>query len=167
MAEVLLISRADIVKYTALNGNVDTDKFIQFIKVAQDIHIQNYLGTLLLQRIKTDIEANDLQDPYLSLVNNHVKWMLIYWAMVEYLPFANYTIANKGIYKPTAENAESVEKMEIDFLIEKHRDLAQNYTQRFIDFMCANSGDFPEYLQATNNGEVNPSSENFLGGWVI
>jgi len=38
MAEALLITRDDIVKFTAMNGNVDTDKFIQFVKIAQDIH---------------------------------------------------------------------------------------------------------------------------------
>jgi len=167
MAEVLLITRADLVKYTAVNGNVDTDKFIQFIKIAQDIHIQNYLGTLLLEKIKTEVEANTLANPYLDLVNDHVKWMLIHWAMVEYLPFSAYTIANKGVYKHGSENAENVSKIEVDFLIEKQRDLAQHYTQRFLDFMCANSTDFPEYNQATNNGEVSPSSDNFLGGWVI
>ena len=46
MAEALFITRDDIVKFTALNGNVDTDKFIQFIKIAQDIHIQNYLSLI-------------------------------------------------------------------------------------------------------------------------
>ena len=43
MATALLITRDDLVRFTAVNGNVDTDKFIQFIKIAQDIHIQNYL----------------------------------------------------------------------------------------------------------------------------
>lgn len=167
MAEVLLITRNDLVKYTPVNGNVDTDKFIQFIKIAQDIHIQNYLGTALLEKIKTDIAGNDLTDPYLSLVEDHVKWMLIYWAMVEYLPFSAYSIANKGVYKHSAENSENVSKIEVDFLIEKQRDLAQHYTQRFIDYICANNADFPEYNQATNNGEMNPSTDNFLGGWII
>ena len=55
MAQALLISRKDIVKFTAMNGNVDTDKFIQFVKIAQDIHIQNYLGTDLLEKIESDI----------------------------------------------------------------------------------------------------------------
>ena len=55
MAESLLISRTDLVKFTAVNGNVDTDKFIQFIKIAQDIHIQNYLGTDLLEKLKSEI----------------------------------------------------------------------------------------------------------------
>ncbi len=46
MAEILFITRDDIVRYTALNGNVDTDKFIQFIKIAQDVQIENYLNFL-------------------------------------------------------------------------------------------------------------------------
>jgi len=52
MAEALLITRDDLVRFTSVNGNVDTDKFIQYIKIAQDIHIQNYLGTELLNKIK-------------------------------------------------------------------------------------------------------------------
>ena len=55
MAEALLISRNDIVKFTALNGNIDTDSFIQWIKVSQDIHIQNYLGTNLLEKLQLDV----------------------------------------------------------------------------------------------------------------
>jgi hypothetical protein len=55
MAEALLVTRQDIVKFTALNGNVDTDKFIQFVKIAQDTDLQNYTGTKLLDKIKADI----------------------------------------------------------------------------------------------------------------
>ena len=40
MAEALLISRTDVVKFTAMNGNVDTDKFIQFIKIAYTKHFK-------------------------------------------------------------------------------------------------------------------------------
>ena len=77
MAEALLISRKDIVKYTALNGNVDTDQFIQFIKIAQDKYIQNYLGTDLLNAIKTKITGSTLTGDYLNLVNDYVKPMLV------------------------------------------------------------------------------------------
>jgi hypothetical protein len=67
MAEALLVTRNDIVKFTALNGNVDTDNFIQWVKVAQDIHIQNYLGTDLIERIKTDIINEDLSGELFKL----------------------------------------------------------------------------------------------------
>ena len=116
MAEALLISRKDVVKFTSMNGNIDTDHFIQYIKIAQDKHIENYLGTDLINKIKADIVASNLSGDYLSLVNSQIKPALLHWTMVEYLPFSNYTIANKGVYKHTSENAESVTKDEIDYL---------------------------------------------------
>ena len=166
MAEALLISRNDIVKFTALNGNIDTDSFIQWIKVAQDIHIQNYLGTNLLEKIKTDIINNTLANPYLSLLTTYVKPMLIHWAMVEYLPFSAYTIANKGVFKHTSENAASVEKNEVDFLVEKERMIAQNYTERFITYINFNNSLFPEY-STNSNADMFPSTQNNFTGWYI
>jgi len=166
MAQALLISRKDIVKFTAMNGNVDTDKFIQFIKVAQDIHIQNYLGTDLLNKIESDIIASTLSGDYLTLVTDYVKPMLIHWAMVEYLPFAAYTVANKGVYKHTSENATNVDKTEIDFLIEKERNLAQYYTDRFISYMSFNNNSFPEY-NTNSNEDVYPDKDASFEGWVL
>jgi len=166
MAEALLIGRADIVKFTAMNGNVDTDSFIQWIKTAQDIHIQNYLGTDLFEKIQADIIAGTLTGDYLSLVNVHIKPMLIHWAMVEYLPFAAYTIANKGVFKHSSENAENVSKEEVDYLVEKERDLAQYYTDRFIAYMSFNNTLFPEY-RSNSNGDINPSHDSNFSGWVL
>ena len=120
MAQALFVTRKDLVKFTSVSGGVDTDKFIQYIKIAQDIHIQNFLGTDLFNKISADIVADTLTGDYLSLVTDHVKPMLIHWAMVEFLPFSAYTIANKGVYKNTSENADSVTKEEVDFLVEKN-----------------------------------------------
>jgi hypothetical protein len=166
MAEALLITRTDIVKFTAVNGNVDTDKFIQFVKIAQDVHIQSILGTDLLNKIKADIVASTLSGNYLSLLTNYVKPMLIHWAMVEYLPFAAYTIANKGVYKHESENSTTVDKVEVDFLIEKQRQIAQHYTQRFVDYMSFNMNLFPEY-NSNSNGDMYPRTDNNFLGWVL
>lgn len=166
MAEALLITRDDVVKFTAMNGNVDTDNFIQWVKVAQDIHIQNYLGTQLLDKIKQDIIDDTLSGDYLDLVTKYVKPMLIHWAMVEYLPFAAYTIANKGVYKHGSENATNVEKNEVDFLIEKERQIAQHYTERFLSYMCFNQALFPEYNN-NSNGDMYPDSNNNYIGWFL
>ena len=165
MAEALFITRTDLVRLTALGGNVDTDKFIQFIKIAQDIHIQSYLGTKLFDKLKEDIENNTLANPYLNLLEKYVKPMLIHWAMVEYLPFAAYTIANKGVYKHNADS-DSVEKTEVDYLVEKERDIAQHYTQRFIDHMRNNSADYPEY-NTTGGEDMSPNKNNFFKGWYL
>lgn len=166
MAQALFITRNDLVKYTAVNGNVDTDKFIQFVKIAQDIHIQNYLGSDLFNKISQDIIDNNLTGDYLTLVNDYIKQMVIHWAMVEYLPFASYSIANKGIFKHGAENASNVDKNEIDFLIEKSRNLAQYYTDRFISYMSFNNNLFPEYY-SNSNDDVYPDKNASFEGWVL
>ena len=79
MATALFISRTDLVKNSILDGNVDTDKFIQFVKISQEIHIQNYLGTKLYNRISNDIISNNLSGDYLSLVNDYLQPMLIHY----------------------------------------------------------------------------------------
>jgi hypothetical protein len=167
MPSALFIKRSDLVNNTAMSGNVDTDKFIQFIKIAQDIHIQNYLGTDLYNKISNDIIANTLSGDYLNLVNDYIQPMIIHFAMTEYLPFAAYTIANGGVYKKGAENSITVEKSEVDFLISKERDYAEYYTQRFIDYMSFNAASkFPEYY-TNNNEDVYPDKDALFNGWML
>ena len=55
MAEVLLINRADIMRLTGLNGNIDEEKILPHVKTAQDIHLQPIIGTNLLAKIKAFI----------------------------------------------------------------------------------------------------------------
>ena len=166
MAQALFITREDIVKFTALSGNIDVDKYTQFIKIAQDIHIQNYLGTKLFNKINDDIVAGTLESPYTTLLSKYIKPIVIHFAMVEYLPFAAYTIANKGVYKHNSENSINAEKNEIDFLVEKERNIAEHYTKRFIDFMSYNQASFPEYY-LNSNGDMYPDSDSSFTGWVL
>lgn len=167
MAQALFINRKDLVKFTAMNGNVDTDSFIQYVKIAQDIHVQNYIGTDLYNKIQADIIASSLTGDYLSLVTDYIKPMLIHWAMVEYLPFAAYTVSNKGVYKHSSENSENVSKDEVDFLIEKERNTAQYYTERFISYMTFNASlKFPEYY-TNSNEDVYPDKDANFEGWVL
>ena len=166
MATALFITTKDLKRNTIIDGNVDIDKFIQFIKISQEIHIQNYLGGALYNRISADIVAGNLSGDYLLLVQDYIKEMLIHFAMVDYLPFSAYQVANGGVFKHTSENSVSATKNEIDYLVDKHRDFAQFYTKRFLDFMCFNSTKFPEY-NANQNGEMYPDHDANFVGWVL
>jgi len=166
MAKALFISRTDLVKNSIIDGNVDTDKFIQYIKIAQDIHIQNYLGTKLYQKIENDILNSTLSGVYLSLVTTYVQPMLIHWAMVDYLPFSAYQVKNGGVFKHKSENSETVNKDEVDFLVHKERDIAEYYTRRFVDYMCDNSNLFPEYLD-NSGSDVDPAKSTNPTNWLL
>ena len=92
--------------------------------------------------------------------------MVIHWAMVEILPFSAYTIANKGVFKHNSENSTGVDKSEIDYLVEKERQIAQNYTQKFIDYMIDNFTLYPEYYLANTGDTIPTMSANFMG-WYL
>lgn len=166
MAKALLITRDDIVRFTSINGGIDTDKFIMYVSIAQDIHIQAMLGTKLLEKIQADIVASTLADPYLSLLTDYIKPCLIHFAAMEFYPHAAYTIANKGVYKHGSENSESVSKEEVDFLMEKQRQTAMHYKERFVDYVINNSGDFPEYY-SNSGSDVFPDQDTNVTGWVL
>ena len=166
MATALFISRTDLVKNTIIDGNVDTDNFIQFIKIAQEIHITNYLGSKLYDKISADIVADTLTGDYLSLVKDYIQPMLIHFAMVEYLPFASFQIKNGGVFKHSSESSESVSKSEIEFLIQKQRDFSEYYTRRFVDYICFNSTKFPEYLN-NSGSDIDPDKDVNPTNWVF
>ena len=169
MATALFITRKQLVQNSILDGNVDTDKFIQFIKIAQEIHIRNYLGTDLYNKISNDIAGvggASLSGAYLTLVTTYIQPMLIHYAMADYIPFAAYQIKNGGVFKHTSENAETVSKNEIDYLVKKERDIAEYYTRRFIDFMSFNQSSYHEYTSHTNE-DIDPDKDSLFNGWVL
>ena len=167
MAQVLFINRDDLVRFTSANGNIPTDSFIQYIFIAQEIQIQRFLGTELYNQLETKIANNNLAGHYLTLVQDYIKQALCHWAMVEYLPFAAYSISSEGIYKKTSENAVNADKNEVDFLIEKERTTAQYFSNRLIDYLQDNAAaNFPEYY-ANSFPDIYPDDTANFGGWQL
>ena len=64
MATALFINRTDLVKNSIIDGNVDSNKFIQFVKIAQEIHVRNYTGSKLYYKLQADIIADNLTGNY-------------------------------------------------------------------------------------------------------
>lgn len=171
MATALFISRTDLVRNSIIDGSVDTDKLLPFIKIAQQMHIQNYLGTELYNKISTLITNGTLTEldhpDYYYLVNEYIQPMLIMFAMVDFLPFGNYATKQGGTMRHRSESAELPTKEEIDFLVQKYRDFADFYTRRFIDYMNYNaSSKFPEYY-SNSNSDMYPDTEANWVGWVL
>ena len=165
--QALFITTKDIQQFTAMNGSVDPDNFVQFVKIAQDLDIQSYLGSDLYDKISADIVAGTLAGNYLALVNTYLKPMVIHWAMTYYLPWAAYTIANRGIYKHNSENSETVDKTEVDYLVEKEKTIAKAYTDKYLKYMCYNSSLFPEYISNTDEEERPIKNNKNYGGWQL
>ena len=168
MATQLFINRTDLVRNSIIDGNVDTDKFIQFIKIAQEIDVQQIIGTDMYNALSAAIPNIDLpvNARWKTILDEYIVPMLIWYAQSNYFPFAAYQVKNGGVFKHTSENSISADKNEIDFLVEKARTNAEWYSRRFIDFMSFNQTTYPEYTSNTND-DIYPSYEATFNGWVL
>ena len=171
MATALFISRTDLVKNSIIDGSIDTDKLLGFLKVSQQIDIQNLLGTVLYNKISADITSGagggaGLTGNYLTLVNEYVQPALIWFAQMNYIPFAAYSITNKGILKGSSETAQNVDKNEVDYLVSKAREYANYYSTRMVDYLSFNDNLFPEYNQNSNE-DISPDTDTTFNGWVL
>ena len=108
--KALFISREDLIKNTPISGDMDFDKLIQFVNIAQDVHIQGILGSKLYDKLQSDILAGTLTGDYLTLVTEYIKPMTIQYSFLEYLPFSSYTISIEVLLaslnsKPSSKSA--------------------------------------------------------------
>jgi len=165
--KALFVSIADIKKKSIISGNVDPDKIVQFVEVAQDTHIQNYLGGKLYKKLQQLIVDGELDDAgnsdYKTLVDTYIKPMLIWYTQADYMPFAAFSISNGGVYKHTSENSENVTMDELNMLAGRAMETAEFYARRFMDYMDHNSTLYPEYT-STANEDMNPDRDVNFGG---
>jgi len=166
MATALFISTTDLKKNSIIDGNVDVDKLLPMVRVAQEIDIRNLLGSDLYDKVSADIIADSLSGDYLTLVNTYVQPTLIWFAQMNYIPFAAYTITNKSVLKHSSETAQNVDKNEVDYLVGKAREYANYYSTRLVDYLCFNNNLFPEYLSNTNE-DISPDTDTTFNGWVL
>tara|TARA_R110002050_G_scaffold299386_1_gene464804 strand:+ start:1201 stop:1716 length:516 start_codon:yes stop_codon:yes gene_type:complete len=168
--KALFITINDLKRKSIIDGNVDADKLIQFIEVAQDTHIQNYLGGLLYNKIQSLIINNTIDDAgnsdYKTLLESYIKPMLVWFTQSSYLPFAMYQISNGGVFKHRSENSETISLEEMRMMLSKVTETAEFYTRRFVDYMDYNSTLFPEYTSSTN-GEMYPDKDVNFNSWVL
>ena len=167
MSKALFITTTDLKKRSIISGNLDPDKIVQFIEVAQDTHIQNYLGGKLYKKMQTLITGGTINQAgnadYKTLLDDYIKPMLIWFAQSDYIPFAAFQISNGGVYKHRSENSDTASMEEVNMLARRALETAEFYTRRFMDYMDHFSYLYPEYLESSNEDMMPDKDTNFGG----
>ena len=164
--KALFITLEELKRKSIIDGNVDTDKLIQFVEVAQDTYIQTQLGTALYDKLQSEVVASSLSGYYLTLVNTYLKPMLIWFSQSEYMKYAAFQISNGGVFKHRSENSDAASLEEINNLVHPDTTTADFYTQRFIGYMNSNSELYPEFT-TNQDGGMYPERDQNMTGWVL
>lgn len=157
---VLLISEQKLKDNTSINENVDSSELRFCIQQAQQIFIQESLGTNLYEYILSIVENGDINTAgkikYKELLNNFIQPTLISYAY--YLALDNFFVkfVNVGLQQFRSEQSSQIGIREFTYLKNNSRDQAQfndNLLRRHLVF---NNQDYPEYTLTTNNGQLIP-----------
>jgi hypothetical protein len=169
MAYPLFITRNDIIKNTPLQGAIDADALLPFVRTAQDKYLKNLLGTILffyLQEKIADNTVGALSPYYQDLLDDYIKNSLIWYACVEYIPFSSVQFKSNGAVKQQSEQGVAPTKNEIDYLLAKAQANADYYALRLQNYLIAYCNQIPQYLQSIGNQtQIYPDQTNqYFGG---
>jgi hypothetical protein len=169
MAYALFVNRNDIIKNTPLQGAIDADALLPFVRTAQDKYLKNLLGTVLFEYLQAQIVANTvdtLSVYYQDLLDDHIKNTLIWYSCVEYIPFSSVQFKSNGAVKQQSEQGIAPQKNEIDYLLTKALNNADYYALRLQNYLIAYSQQIPQYLQSVGNQtQIYPDQSNqYFGG---
>jgi hypothetical protein len=166
----LFINRNDIIKQTPLQGSIDADRLINFVRTAQDKYILDLLGTVLFKFLQAKIEDNTIDDLnvyYQDLITDHIKPTLIWYSVVEYLPFSAVQFKSEGAVKHESEQSKAVGKNEVDYLLQKATNNADYYATRLQNYLIAYSNQIPQYLESVGNQtQIYPNMSNAYWGGI-
>lgn len=162
MAFGLFITRNDIIKTSPLQGSIDSDRLLPFVKTAQEKYILNLLGTVLYYKLQADVESGTpFTGIYQILMEDHIKPSLIWYSCVEYLPFSAVQFKSEGAVKHQSEQSQAVGKTEIDYLVQKAQDNAEWYVTRMQNFLIAYNNQIPEFYESVGNAtQIYPDQSN-------
>lgn len=169
MSYALFITRNDIIKNTPLQGAIDADALLPFVRVAQDKYLKNLLGTVLFEYLQAQILANttaSLSSYYQALLDDYIKNSLMWYSCVEYIPFSSVQFKSNGAVKQQSEQGIAPTKAEIDYLKQISQTNADYYALRLQNYLIAYSQNIPQYLQSVGNQtQIYPDQSNqYFGG---
>ena len=160
METVLLVSEQRMKQWTSLDSNIRIDVLTPSIIQAQDIYIQDTLGTPFYRRLKAGVIANDLNTNESTFLKDFVGPCLIQYSLYLLLPNLEYKMVEKGILNGASEETGTTTLDEMKYLRDQAMDMAQFYNNRMLEYLQDNPGMFPLYSVATPNDGMTPNRQN-------
>ena len=158
---VLMVSEQRLKQWTSLDNNTRDEEITPSILDAQNVYIQQTLGTSLFNHIKDGVLNTTLNADEILLLNEYIAPALMQYALYLILPNIKYKIVEKGILNGTSEETSATTLDELKYLRASTLDLGQFYDARLREFLCdADPGTYPLYDNPTPKDGMNPDKRS-------
>lgn len=163
MNNILLISEKTLKSQSLINDNVGSEFILPSIQTAQDIGLQPLIGTYLYDKLRELVGngtiSNDENASYKTLLDTYITPYLAYKVMSDIqIPLA-YKMRNAGIIQTNNEYQTNSIMKDVQQLSTFYDQKATFYANRLSDYLLANSGSYPEYMNWRDYADM-PSNKN-------
>lgn len=160
MIGVYLISEDILKSETILNDNVGAEYFGQAIETAQEIYLQQLIGTSLLNDLCNKVANDSLTADDKVLLDDYIIPFLKFKVLCEVtLPIA-FKYRNAGVVQTNNEYVYNSGLKDAQQLATHYDQRANFFAIRLTSWLCANSVKFPAYRNTTT-GELNPDGDSY------
>ena len=171
---ILLISEDHIKSVTNISDNLSGDYLLPSIKLAQDIDLEETIGTPLLHKIQELIDTNEINNEsninYKHLLDNYIQPFLCYATIAHItIPIA-FKLTNSGVLRTEDEKMYNVSANEVDKVKYHYQHLADTYKYRLQRYLIAHYNQFPQLLEYKSIADLRANlysaarTNIFLGG---
>jgi len=170
MKYTLLINKETLKRLSLIDDNVDEQYIRPAIITAQEISLQQTIGTSLYDAICDMVDDGSIEDDentnYKDLLDNYIAIYLAYVVMSDIQLPIQYKIRNKGIITTNDDRVYNA-SMEDTLLMKQYwSNKADFFGGRLSKYLRCNKELFPEYKCSCSNGGLSPNEE-FKNGFPI
>lgn len=148
MTKTILTSEDYIKTNSNLNENVWAEYLLPAIREAQDIELQEYLGSCLYARLLDLVDSGDISDSantqYKALLDDYIQDYLMYQTITDLVPIIGSKIANLGTVISNDEHVVSLTEDERSRLKTHYQYRADSCARKMQEFLLNNRDLFPE-----------------------
>lgn len=148
MTQILLISEDYIKTNSGLNDNVWGSYLTPAVREAQDIRLQQILGSALYQSLLKKVENGAIRNadfkPYKTLLDEYVQIYLMYQTISDLVPIIGVKLTNLGVVISNDERVANLSQSERDLVQTYYAQRAEFYGKRLQEFLKDNRADFKE-----------------------
>lgn len=160
--DVLLISEEYLKQRSLINDNVDACYIAPAIIDAQEIHLQQLIGTQLLSKIYTLVadEQLDANPNYKTLLEQYIQPYLVYEVQSEILTGLYAKIRNQGVVNYVDTNTTQMTIADINFLKSDFKTKASFEADRMCKYIIANARNYPEWGRCESVADMHSDPTN-------
>lgn len=170
MKKTYLISTKVLKEQSIINSNVDDSLLHNAIWEAQNIEIQQLLGSQLYNKIIELVDEDEINNSeyadYKYLLDEYIQNVIVYAATQRAAVYIRIKVMNKSVTAQNSENSNPVDLSELQFLMDHVKNDMEFFSKRLQDYLIANSELFPEY-KVCNCGSLEPQSHVYRTSLVI